>query len=80
MDEDEVRMLWRIYGENIYRDNDGYFVYLPKENQGVFNSLSLRSLADLLDFVNQTWDARIRRYFNKHWPPVAPEVENTERI
>lgn len=79
MQQDEVRRLWRIYEKDIIRDVDGYFVYWPSPRnagQACHNAFSLRQLAQLLDFVNNSWDARISRYFKKNWPPVAPEGSN----
>jgi hypothetical protein len=65
LDEEEVRRYWSIFGRDIHRDIDGYFVFLPSRVYGVLDERCLVYLAGLLKIANYTWDKSIQDYF-KH--------------
>lgn len=63
LSEEEVKKYWGIFGNDIYRDIDGYFVFTPSRVYGAFNEHSLSVLAGLLKIANHTWDESIKAYF-----------------
>ena len=54
-----------IYGDkvdigSVYREVDGYMVYVPNDNSGFFNEYTLRMIADFLEEQNKEWDDKIK--------------------
>src|SRR5271166_1131228 len=58
-DEFEQRVRSKV-AKDIYMENDGYYVYWPKENNGFWESWALRIVADLLDEMNAEWDKQVQ--------------------
>jgi hypothetical protein len=50
--------------KDIIRNDDGYYVFCPKENGGYYEPHSLRIIADYLDEINKPLDDHINKYFD----------------
>jgi hypothetical protein len=48
-----------------YVEVDGYWVWVPPDRQGCWESPSLRLVADFLDESNAEWDAKIQKFFEE---------------
>lgn len=67
------RVYWGngCYSGDIYREVDGYFVWLPKSMAGSYAAHFLRAIADKLDEMNKEWDEQARREL------CGPSIERT---
>jgi hypothetical protein len=55
------------FASDFIQDVDGFFYYyvLPESKSGTISAYTLRQIADLLDWVNEPWQANIEAYFEE---------------
>lgn len=49
---------------DVYREVDGYLVFVPKAVSGFYNEYSLRLIADFLENANKEHDTRVKKFLN----------------
>jgi hypothetical protein len=53
----------RVHIGNVYQEVDGFYVFDPKREGGVWQAHSLREIADILDNLNKPWEEHIENFF-----------------
>jgi hypothetical protein len=48
-----------------YREVDGYYVFMAKNNDSFWSDHVLREIADKLTELNSDWDKQVNDYFKK---------------
>jgi hypothetical protein len=49
---------------DIVMSDDGYYNFIPICSRGLYNTYSLKLIADKLDEINKPWDDQINSYFD----------------
>lgn len=63
---DNLRYYNGVVVGTIYKEVDGYYVFVPVEGKGGFwEAAHLREIADILDDINRAWDTEVRDYFER---------------
>jgi len=44
----------------VYREIDGYYVFLPKYNGGYWKAFIMKAIADKIDGLNKGWDEEVK--------------------
>ena len=50
---------------NVYLDVDGYYYFMPKQNNGLYSDMVLMEIAKFLIELNKPWNDKINEYFDK---------------